>query len=142
MELSLLYCLVSGSALTDLYKSKIFNNWLLIGVIGAAALSIAGFSQEPMTTKLLRAAATLIFLIPVYAMGGLGAGDVKLFSVIALFLSWHELLMVMIISFVIGAVIGLLKVAASRNIKDTIHFALPMLISVILVTNTNVLFIF
>ncbi len=142
MELSMLYFLVSGSAITDLYKNKIFNNWLLIGVIGAAVASIAGWSAEPLWSRLIRSILTILLLCPVYLAGGLGGGDVKLFAVTALFLSSNELLYVLILSFVIGAVIGLIKVVSKKEFSKTIHFAIPMLISTLLVTNTQGIFSF
>ena len=137
MELSMLYFLVSGSAITDLYRKKIFNKWLIAGIFCAVIATFAGWSSEPFLQKTMRAVFTLILLLPVYAMGGLGAGDVKLFTVMAFFLSQQELLSVIIISFVIGAVIGLVKAVMNRNLGETIHFAVPMLISVLLVTNTQ-----
>ena len=137
MELSILYFLVSGSAITDLYKNKIFNRWLLLGVAGAVVASAFGWSSDPPALKILRAFLTLILLIPVYAVGGLGGGDVKLFCVIALFLTGQELIYMMIMSFMMGAVIGLIKIVRDKNIAQTIHFAIPMLVSTLLVTNAQ-----
>ncbi len=137
MELSILYFLVSGSAITDLCRNKIFNKWLLIGIIGAGLLSVMGVSQDPPAVKIMRAFLTLAILIPVYVIGGLGGGDVKLFAVIALFLSSEELIIVMVMSFLIGSVIGIIKIIRNKKIGQTIHFALPMLISVLLVTNSQ-----
>ena len=137
MELSMLYFLVSGSAITDLYKNKIFNRWLLLGVAGAVVTSAFGWSSDPAALKILRAFLTLILLLPVYAVGGLGGGDVKLFCVIALFLTGQELIYMMIMSFMMGAVIGLIKIVRDKNIAQTIHFAIPMLVSTLLVTNAQ-----
>lgn len=137
MEIPILYCLVSGSALTDLYRHKIFNKWLMICSVACFAAAMAGWSEELLWMKLIRAGVTLVLLLPVYKLGGLGGGDVKLFSVIALLLSGEELVSVIILSFVIGAVEGIIKILKNRSLNQTIHFALPMLISVLLVTGTH-----
>ncbi len=135
MEIPILYCLVSGSALTDVYKQKIFNQWLaLFGMLGI--ICAATNYYEPMWYKLFRSAVVLVILQPLYKMKGLGAGDVKLFMVVALFLGKEELWCAMILSFIIAAVLGIVKVIIKRDLHQTIHFAIPILISVILVTNS------
>ncbi len=137
MAIPILYCLVSGSAITDLCRQKIFNKWLLLGVLGGIATAFIDVSPEPLFMKLIRAAVMLIAMLPVYKLGGLGAGDIKLFMVIALFLSSEELLSAVVLSFVIGAIIGIIKIVLEKSFRQTIHFALPILISVLLVTNTH-----
>ena len=137
MELSLLYCLVSGSALSDLYKNRIFNKYLLVCAIAPFILYFAGISTDPPGMKLLRAAATMLILLPVYLAGGIGGGDVKLLTVIALFLGKQEMFLVVIFSFAIGALMGIAKIIKERSLGQTIHFAMPVLISVLLVTNSQ-----
>jgi prepilin peptidase CpaA len=106
------------------------------------AATLAGVCSEPLLIKLIRAALTLILLIPVYKIGGLGAGDIKLFAVVALFLSNEEMITAIVIAFVIGAILGIFKIALKKSFGQTIHFALPILISVLLVTNTHCLLSF
>ena len=130
-----MYCLISGSALTDIYKNKIFNNWILAGVICGMAVWLSAGSPEQIWMKLIRSICVLLLFLPVYLFGGIGGGDIKLFMVIAMFLNNEDLLTVIIMSFVIGAVIGVAKVISKRNLKETIHFAVPIMISVLLVTN-------
>ena len=142
METSILYFLVSGSAVTDLWRHKIFNKWLGFCALCAIAATLAGTCHEPLWIKLLRAFATLLLLIPVYKIGGLGAGDIKLFTVIALLLSNEELITAIIIAFVIGACLGIIKTVYKKSFGQTIHFALPIMISVLLVTNTHCLLSF
>jgi prepilin peptidase CpaA len=73
---------------------------LLTGaVIGGAtgiALSLAGMGVG------------LALLLPVYAMGAMGAGDVKLLGVAGAFLGPHGALIAGLMTFVAGAVLGLL----------------------------------
>ena len=137
MELAVLYCLLSGSALTDIYRHKILNRWLLAGVFMGLVLSFFGEIQDPLYMKLLRASITLLCLIPVYAMGGLGGGDIKLFAVTAMFLNKNELIAVVVVSFFIAAFMGILKIIKNKKPYQTINFAVPMLISVLLITKTS-----
>ncbi|WP_026495417.1 prepilin peptidase [Butyrivibrio sp. WCD3002] len=142
MEIPVLYCLLSGSAFTDIYRHKILNYWLLFGAVVGTLLSFFGQSQDPFYMKLLRAIITLICLLPVYIIGGLGGGDLKLLAVTAMFLGYEEIIAVIICSFVIAAFLGILKAIKYRSINQTIHFALPVLISVLLITKTSLLLSF
>ena len=136
MTMSILYCLVSGSAITDLLKHRIFNLWLLIN--GLCGITAACFCRDiSITYGFLRMIVTFLILLPIYIIGGLGGGDIKLLSVVALFLEKEELITCIVAAFLIGAVFGLIKAIYKRNIKQTVHFALPLLISVLLVTTNN-----
>ncbi|MBE5844776.1 MAG: prepilin peptidase [Butyrivibrio sp.] len=137
MEIPILYCLVSGSALTDLLRQKIFNKWLITGACLGIVIAIFIPGPDLLWMKLMRVLITLLTLIPVYKVGGLGAGDIKLFMVIALFLSKEELIAAIVVAFAIGAVLGIIKMLVNKSFGQTIHFALPIMISVLLVTNTH-----
>lgn len=101
------------------------------------ALSFFGEGQDPFYMKLIRASITLLCLIPVYALGGLGGGDIKLFAVTAMFLNKNELIAAVVVSFVIAAFMGILKIIKNKKPYQTINFAVPVLISVLLITKTS-----
>ena len=140
MTLSVLYCLAAGSAITDILKNKIFNAWLLIGALAGVMMSFLdkemNISIKEMGIKML---ITFLILIPVYMVKGIGAGDLKLLTVISLFLPTGELICCMIMSFVIGALFGIIKIIVKGKMRQTIHFAVPVLIAVLLVTGENAL---
>ena len=79
----------------------------------------------------------LLVLLPVYLIRGIGGGDLKLFAVLSMFLSSGELIGSVIIAFFIAAFIGIIKLFISKKIPCTIHFAVPILISVLLVTGSG-----
>lgn len=136
MTMSILYCLVSGSAITDLLKHRIFNLWILInGMLCVFAAILC--RDASITYGFCRMFVTFLMLLPIYIIGGIGGGDIKLLSVIALFLQKEELITCIAVAFLIGALFGLIKVIYKRNMKQTVHFALPVLISVLLVTTNN-----
>ena len=140
MTLSVLYCLATGSAITDILKNKIFNIWLLIGAIAGMTLNFLDKDMNrPVKELVLKVVITAAILIPVYLIGGIGGGDLKLFTVIALFLPMGELIGCLMISFIVGAMLGIVKMVVKRNTHQTIHFAIPILISIALVTSNNAL---
>ena len=140
MTTSILYCLVTGSAITDVYKNKIFNVWLLCGFVTGVALSFFGAgNDQSILLLILRAAITFLLLLPVYLIKGIGGGDLKLLTSISIFLSTEEMISIVVIAFFIGAFFGLIKVIKKKNLHQTIHFALPILISTLLVTGKCIL---
>lgn len=120
-----------------------------------------------MIEAALSAAAPLLVLFPLYMIGVLGAGDIKLLAAVGSFFTVLDMAKCLILSFIIGAVFSLLKMLAEKNflqrmqylmsyfyevfkygkwklyeqdIQDRkernqgkIHFALPVLLSVMLI---------
>lgn len=65
----------------------------------------------------------LFFAIAVLSGGGMGGGDVKLMAVMGLWFGWQQLLVLMLLSFVSGAVISLFLLATKiKGRKDAIPF--------------------
>lgn len=121
---------MSGAVFTDLYKDKIYNAWVIPGLLTGGAMSLmqgTGRFFESLTAV----AAAFLILIPVYLIGGIAAGDVKLFMSAASFLSMQDTLSCIVTSFLIAGVISFAVLILKRNKKKTIHFAVPILVSVL-----------
>lgn len=140
MTLSILYCLTAGSAITDILKNKIFNKWLLLGGLAGMINCFAGKETgRSLTEIIIQAALITMILFPVYLVKGIGGGDLKLFTVISIFLPMGEMIGCLLGSFVIGTFMGIIKIIITGKPKQTIHFAVPILISIILVTRSSAL---
>lgn len=104
------------SALSDLKTNRIPNGFILIG-IGAglicSILSGQGLSAIPASVIL-----AFLLLYPLYKIGALGAGDVKLFVMIGCFYTVRDLAYVLAGAFVIGAVFSACKLAVEKNGKE------------------------
>ncbi|WP_035765676.1 prepilin peptidase [Butyrivibrio sp. NC2002] len=139
MAIKVLYFLLSGSVLTDILKNKIFNAWLLIYAGIGLALAAAGHGPDKIPVVLLKMLITFVIGIFLYFLKALGGGDIKLFIVISMFLTIEELALTFILSMVFALVIGIPKMIIDRKLHQTIHFALPVLLSVLLVTYNSML---
>lgn len=64
----------------------------------------------------------LFYLVAFLSKGGLGAGDVKLTAVLGLAIGWPSVLLVFMLAFISGAVIGMVLLLFK---KKTWHAALP-----------------
>jgi prepilin peptidase CpaA len=143
----------------DFATGKVSNKLIIIGIILGFVLQILFEGKDKIGNFLLGAMVPIIFLMLVFMIGGIGAGDIKLFSVIGVFLGARGVFTCIITAFIIGAVISLGKILISRNFyvyfnnlinyiseffqtqkiqiykrekNNTIHFTLPILISVLI----------
>ena len=117
--------LVTGAAYTDFKYNKVFNSWILAGLfIGILTQSYNGPAGG--IQALTSIAISLLILVPIYLVKGIGAGDVK-------FLGTDELIQCIVLSFLIGGLISFFCVIKNRTLKQTIHFALPIMISTLFV---------
>lgn len=72
-----------------------------------------------------------LLLYPLFKIGALGAGDVKVFMMIGSFLEARELFTVLVLSFVIGALCSLIKLLAERNGKERMYYFLSYISDVV-----------
>ncbi len=93
----------------DLRYMRIPNAVILSGILGAIFLWIQRSDTGGVIEFLIYLMIPVIILYPVYLLGGLGAGDVKLFSALSVIVGWRFCLSIMIYSFIFGASIGILR---------------------------------
>ena len=126
----ILILFLTGAVFTDLYRDKIYNLWVIPGMIaGIAGSALAG--QNELLSCLQAIGITFAILLPVYLLKGIAAGDVKLFMSAASFLSIQDTMSCIIRAFLVAGLISLSIVLFNRNKKKTIHFAVPVLVSAI-----------
>ena len=111
---------------SDSAKGRIYNLWLV-------PMLAVGLFQ--------------VFISPMWIIGGIGAGDIKFLSVLAVFFSFSDFIYCLVISFLIGGGFSLLVIAwscadkvricGSGRLPDSndhinIHMALPIGIAFLL----------
>ena len=115
----------------DFKYDRIYNGWILFGIL----LGLSFRVWENGWRGICSAAASMLFsfclLYPIYKIGGLGAGDVKLFALTGSFLTANRLLYVIIFSFVIGAVISIGKIISEGNFKERMQYLFSYLLDVL-----------
>ena len=122
---------LSGAVFTDLYKDKIYNVWVIPGLLTGLILALSQ-GTDRFLDALMGVGATFLVLMPVYLVRGIAAGDVKLLLSTASFLSFQELYSCILFSFLIAGAISLVIIIFKRE-KKTLHFAVPVLLSAVLV---------
>lgn len=64
----------------------------------------------------------ILILIPLFILRMLGAGDIKLFCVIGLFLGPNAVIKTMIVSFIVGSIFAIIKIIRNQNIKQRARY--------------------
>ncbi|MGN6739717.1 prepilin peptidase [Dyella sp.] len=107
------------------------NSWLLLALMLGTVLLAADRLTNPGAvaswstwTHLAGLAAALIALLPFYALGWMGAGDVKFYATLGFLLGMEALLPIWIISALLGGmqlVAGLLWRWGLRHVAGSMH---------------------
>ena len=128
---AVLVLFVTASAASDLRRGRIYN-FLTFPTLAAGLLLLVLNTPNEVPSVLGVMAATLFFLFPFWKAGGLGAGDIKLLMALAPFMGPGWFLFGTVLSFLVGAGISALLLIRYRDLSRTVHFAVPIGISVML----------
>ncbi len=116
---ALMIALALQVAWSDLYARRVRNHVLLLAAGLATAAHVYGWitgEKDFPTLYLYGLIVGLIALLPFYAIGWMGAGDVKYFATIGFILGWKALLPVWIIASLIAGVHAFCVLALRHSI--------------------------
>ena len=129
-----------SAVVTDFRERRISNRLMALGLVIGLILRILGEGGIGIVHFLVNISIPVILLFLLFQLRALGAGDIKLFSVVGGFLELRQLFAVMIVAFIAASVIGfgkLLYHRLSAKKKDgnrtLIHFSLAILIGYVVV---------
>ena len=119
---SLLLLLLFLAALADLKTDRIPNGFVVLGI----AIGVLGSLWHDVDIRQTVVSMLLSFLLlyPLFKIGVMGAGDVKVFMMVGSFVKVKELLIILILSFVIGALCSLIKLLSEHNGKERMYYFL------------------
>lgn len=120
LDLFLIGTVLVASA-CDLAVRRIPNRLLLAALLCAAALHLlSGNPFALVTTGLAGLATGLLIFLPLYALRGMAAGDVKLMATVGAFCGPLLTLEICLLTFCVGGVMGLLIVIARGRLRETL----------------------
>lgn len=97
------------AVILDIRTYRIPNALTAAGMAAGLIYHLCRAGPPGMLLALKDLILTIMIFFPVYQIKGLGAGDIKLLSVISMFLGWKRGLVISIYSLFIGAVLGIAK---------------------------------
>ena len=117
------------ATLADLRRDRIPNGFVVLGIVIGVLCSLRHGSDIWHTVVSMLLAFLLLY--PLFKIGALGAGDVKIFMMIGSFVEVKELLMVLTLSFIIGAMCSLIKLLSEHNGRERLYYFLSYISEVV-----------
>jgi prepilin peptidase CpaA len=120
MEVITLLILLTVSMVIDMRERRIPNLLICIGILSGLIFIILQLNDIAVLSRLSAFFIGIAILIIPFALGGIGAGDVKLLGVIGLFVGTRALINASLISFILGGVcaLGMLIVSRIKQFKS------------------------
>lgn len=118
----ILLILLSIAVITDMISYKIPNLLILIGLVLGVGFRIyfegvSGLKEAAVCMVLI-----MLFLVPLFLLRCIGAGDIKLFCMTTCFLSMQEAEKCLIGMLVIGAIMSLGQMVWQRSFRERMSY--------------------
>lgn len=110
--------LLSTVCLSDYRNARIPNRMILLIFLYGIGYRYWDSGGRGAAAYLVSGAAVLLLLYPLFKIGAAGAGDVKLISSTAGYLSGREISRFLIVSLLIAAVISIFKLIKERSARE------------------------
>ena len=112
-----LWALLVIATVTDLLWGKIFNSVILVFVVAGIVCRLATGGFADAGTGALAFAVALVLFFPLWRLGVLAAGDVKLLMAVGAWSDVKAVLQLGVISILVGAAVGLFVLFEKRGFK-------------------------
>ena len=100
----------------DLKSKKIPNTLIVMGYATGLMYVICEKGPSGIPDAVISAAWPILLLFFLFRIRAMGAGDIKLFSVSSLFLDHHQMFTIIYLSLLIGAAVGVFRLAKDHQI--------------------------
>lgn len=145
-----MYLILTGFLLcavyTDMTQTRVSNRLIMLGLIIGFIFRLWSEGLMGVFFYVVNIFIPVIFLYLLFQMRALGAGDIKLFSMLGAFISVEQLLKLMMAAFCVGAILGICKILyqfvflkCELGKLTQIHFSPAILIAYILVVGGGLL---
>ena len=95
---------------TDMTQTRISNRLIIMGLIVGFCFRVITEGSIGIIIFVVNVFIPVIFLFLLFQMRALGAGDIKLFSMLGAFISTKQLIRLMVAAFFVGALLGICKI--------------------------------
>ena len=119
----------------DWYHYKIPNTCIVAGAVWGLVMTYVSYSADGLVRTCVAAAAIFLVLYPIYLLGALGAGDVKLLMMVGCYrcrMGTFGLLHYLLVAMTIAAVIAILKMVLYAQSRERLFYLVRYLRKVVL----------
>ena len=113
-----LFLFLSIVSLYDYRTHKIPNTLNLIAAVAGLTICYEQQGMSCVTASMIRAALVIMILLPLFLVKSLGAGDVKLISVIAIYLSIEKVLQIFILGIFLSLIPLTHTIISNQKLKN------------------------
>lgn len=124
------YCILSGAAVLDGFTGKIPNVLVLAGLLNGCFCQLLRAGPSGLWQAVIAVLAIFVLSSPLYLLQGLGAGDIKLYCVIASYLGFFTAAKIVLASLFAGALLGIIH-RIIRKEKSKFCFSPAILLSAV-----------
>ncbi len=110
------------TAITDLCCCKIPNFCIAAGMTGGLIMTFASYSFGGLWQAIVQVIAVFCVFYPLYMIGGLGAGDVKLFMMISCWVRRDRLISCLLVIMLIAGMISAAKMILFRESRERLYY--------------------
>ncbi len=106
----------------DYWKGKIPNLLLILMLLVGCGQQIADSGAIEGAIFGAESVCVMLLLYPLFKIGAIGAGDVKLYGICAGYLPFHKFLFFFFLSLLIAAIFSLIKMIRESNAMERIYY--------------------
>lgn len=107
--MGILIAVFSIAVIVDLHSYRIPNLCVLAGALAGMVMMYMSYSFEGILVACVSMLFIFMVFYPFYLIGGLGAGDIKLFMMTGCFISQKQMIIYLLVTFVIAAIAAAVK---------------------------------
>ncbi len=101
---------------------RIPNACIVIGIVAGLILRSVTYPVIELIELLGTVVVVFLFLYPFYLLGALGAGDVKLFIMVACYIKGEQLMRYLLVTMLLAAVISILKMVLYEESRARLFY--------------------
>lgn len=120
--LAILFIILLSASLWDYKHGKIPNHLILIGMAAGIMRLIVKEDLFDILAYLPGIILPVILFYPAYKVGGIGAGDLKLFSVLGFYFPFMQSMLCIFTSLFLAALLSLVKMTYYQNLTERMEY--------------------
>jgi len=118
---ALLFLVVVPAALYDLKQRRVPNWITLSGIVVAIALNSFLYQTVGLWMSLKGLGLAMLIYFPLYALRGMGAGDVKLMAAVGAATGWANWLGILFFTAILGGFMAFFVIATRGRVRKTLY---------------------
>ena len=117
-----LLCLLTAAVQMDIQTSRISNRLILAGLMIGYIRNLSGYGWKGSIYFLIQISLPVLVFYLLFLMRVLGAGDIKLFSVISCCIGIENSIKIIFFSFIIAAVLSYIVLIRNKNLYSRLNY--------------------